>query len=130
MGIETHIDPETGLRAHVVTGPLSIGPLIDTLEQVYRRPDFDPSHHVLWDLRASELAAFTSADIERTATHVAARWTPAPGTRAALVVARDLDYGLSRMYEQILAASWTGELRVFRGRDAAERWLFETPSAP
>lgn len=129
MGIETRIDAAGGLRTHVVTGSLSLAQLREALERVYKRPDFDPGHHVLWDLRGADLKGFAAADVEETASLVAARWKATPGTRAALVVTRDVDYVLSRMYEQMLTANWQGEIRVFRDGDEALRWLAESRPA-
>ncbi len=39
------------------------------------------------------------------------------------VVARDLDYGLTRMYQQLLESQSLGEVQVFRNFDKAVNWL-------
>jgi hypothetical protein len=39
------------------------------------------------------------------------------------VVSRDLDYGLARMYEQMLLASTEARTMVFRDIEEAKAWL-------
>jgi hypothetical protein len=45
----------------------------------------------------------------------------APGTRRAFVVARDVDYGMSRLFQAYVVEGVV--LEVFRDMEKAEEWL-------
>ena len=123
MTLTTTIDNETGARSQVVTGELTPEELLNALEQIYTGPDYQPEVRALWDLRGAQLHRFSQRDIRRVADFVAANRNAPPGTPAALVVGRTLDFGLARMYEQMLVASTEVRTKVFRDIDEARAWL-------
>ena len=123
MAIATTIDSETGARTHVVTGELTTGELLGALASVYESHDYRPQACALWDLRGAQLHKFDKAEIRRVADYVAANRGAPRGTCAALVVSRDLDYGLARMYEQMLVVSTDAKTMVFRDIEEARTWL-------
>jgi hypothetical protein len=127
MAITTTIDSETGTRIHVVTGELTRDDLLHALKQLYVRTDYRPGACSLWDLRGAQLHRFSHRDIRRVADFVAANRNAPPGTCAALVVGRKLDFGLTRMYEQMLVASTDVRVMVFRDMDEAMAWLEGDP---
>src|SRR5574340_184009 len=80
---------------------------------------------VLWDLRKSNIARFTSEDIRSIQRELRdrAREDHAWG-RSALLVARDADFGVAKMliaYAEF--GSYRGEFEVFRDEPAAMAWL-------
>jgi len=121
--VTTTIDSETGTRAHVVTGELTAEELLSALGSVYERPDYKPGACVLWDLRGAELHLFDAHDIRKIADFVAGSRNAPAGTCSALVVGRNLDFGLARMYEQMLVASTDVNVMVFRDIEEARAWL-------
>jgi hypothetical protein len=123
MAITTKIDKESNLRLHNVTGALTLNELMAKLEEVYSEPDFTPEMNVIWDLREADLALFTTADIRKVRNYVSKHWGTGKGNRAALVVLRDLDFGLSRMYEFFLESRTSSEVQVFRDYDKALEWI-------
>ena len=123
MEITTDIDREAGLRTHKVTGTLSLNDLMAKLDEIYSIPDFQPEMNVLWDLRNADLASFSSSDIYEVRDFVGYKWGTGGSSRAALVVSRDIDFGLSRMYEISLESITTSTLQVFRDFDEALSWL-------
>jgi hypothetical protein len=106
-----------------VTGELTPEELLGALESVYGRSDYRPGACALWDLRGATLHKFDKAQIRRVADYVASNRGAPKGTCAALVVSRDLDYGLARMYEQMLVASTDVRTMVFRDIEEARAWL-------
>jgi hypothetical protein len=122
MPIETRIDSAAGLRTHIVSGEMDFDALSSTLEGVYSDPDFLPDLNVLWDLRDAILTVFSSGDVSRVVDVVKGNWT---GARAALVVGRDADFGMARMYELQHDTSSSGEVRVFRDFEEATAWVME-----
>jgi hypothetical protein len=123
MPFVTTIDKETGTRTHVVTGEVTLEDLLAVLGQVYQSSDYRPEAPSLWDLRWTGLHTFSKSEIRQIVEFVSRNWNAPPGTRAALVVARSLDYGLARMYEQMLAASSGVKVMVFRDIAEAGDWL-------
>jgi hypothetical protein len=123
MAITMNIDPITGLRIHKVTGRLQFEELREALTAVYDADDFDPDKDVMWDLRDADLTAFSTDDIKSVSGLVKQNWGTSSSSRAALVVSRDVDFGLARMYEQLLDNGSTGDVTVFRDYDEAIAWL-------
>jgi hypothetical protein len=123
MAVATAIDSETGARTHVVTGELTPDELLQALESVYDRSDYRPGACVLWDLTGAQLHRFDKSDIRRIADYVSANRGAPKGTCSALVVSRDLDFGLARMYEQMLVAATDVRVMVFRDIEEARAWL-------
>lgn len=121
--IETNIDAETGLRTHVLIGEVSLEELEDALGEVYGRPDFLPDADTLCDLREADLGQFSRTVVKGVVDYVAKHRGAKPGARTAVVVGRDLDFGLARMYEQMLVASTDVEVVVFRDIEEARTWL-------
>ena len=121
--VTTTIDSETGVRTHVVTGELTPEDLLGALGGVYERSDYKPGACALWDLRGAELHLFAKQDIRQIVDFVAKNRNAPAGTCAALVVGRSLDFGLARMYEQMLVASTDVSVMVFRDMDEARAWL-------
>jgi hypothetical protein len=121
--VTTTIDDETGYRTHVVTGELTPEELIEALSRTYADSEYEPGACVLWDVTGAELHLFSRQDIRKIAEFVAGNRKAPPGARSALVVGRALDFGLARMYEQMLVASTDVSVMVFRDIDEARAWL-------
>jgi len=119
-----HIDSSTGLRIHTATGELTAADFRAALEAVYESPDFEPGKHGLWDLRAAK-GAISSEEIDQLASFVGSRWGHLGARKIALVVSRDLDFGLARMYEQLLEIQSSIAVMVFRDIEEAKGWLLE-----
>ena len=123
MPITTSIDSKTGLRTHVATGTLTPDELDAELREAYRRPDFRPEGDSLFDAREAQLGAFAGAEIRHLVETVLKYRGSPPGTRTAIVVGRDLVFGLARMFAQQLEAQLPSDVMVFRDMDEARAWL-------
>ena len=99
-------------------GILTDAEVRDLYERLQVDPGFDPSFQQLCDLReVTDLR--TTADALRA---LARRQTFALGVRRAFVVGREVDYGLSRLF-QAYAEPQGAVIEVFREWEAAEEWL-------
>lgn len=127
MPITTSIDSRTGFRMHVATGPLLPDELENALRDAYRRPDYRPEANSLCDVREAGGEAFAGAEIRRIVDAVLEHRGAPPGTRTAILVGRDLTYGLARMFEQQLEAESPSDVMVFRDMDEAMAWLEGKP---
>ena len=123
MPIETSIDSKTGLRMHVATGTLTPDELENELKDSYRRPDYRPGANSLCDLREAGVGTFTGEEIRRVVDAVLKHRGAPPGTRTAIIVGRDLAFGLARMFAQQLEAKSPSDVTVFREMDEAMAWL-------
>ncbi|MBI5062584.1 MAG: hypothetical protein HZB87_03705 [Desulfatitalea sp.] len=123
MTVQTSIDLAAGIITHKVTGDL----LLEDVQQAFAirtgHPEFRPEMGVLWDLSEANASRMTSNDIRRIAGQNKARLkkTGVP-YKVAFLAPRDIEYGLSRMYEMFADASLV-ENRVFRTLEEARRWL-------
>jgi hypothetical protein len=123
MPVDTRIDATTRLRTHRVTGSPTLEDILEALQAIYALPDYRADANVLWDLREAELEGFSKGAVHYLANFVGKNWVKQETTRAALVVARDVDYGLARMYEQLLQTQNVGQVMIFRDVDEAMDWL-------
>jgi hypothetical protein len=123
MTIEVEIDKKANLRKHKVTGILTLDALQNKLREIYEEPDYNPDMDVLWDLREADLSSFEADDVDKLSDMVSKFWGTEGKSRAALVVSKDLDYGLSRMYEMLLENRISSIVRIFREIDAALEWI-------
>ena len=123
MPITTSIDTETGLRTHVLIGTVPLEELKEALREVYGRSGFRPEADTLCDLRQADLGQFSRAVVKDVVDYVAKHRGAPPGARTAVVVGRDLSFGLARMYEQMLVASADVRVMVFRDTEEAMAWL-------
>jgi hypothetical protein len=123
LAITTQIEKELNLRIHRVTGVLTFDELLSTLKELYSAPDFDPRMNSLWDLREADVSSFETPDIQNLRNYVGKHWGTGGRNKAALVATRDIDFGLSRMYEFYLQAKSSSEVQVFRDYDEAYEWV-------
>ena len=123
VDITTEIDKEANLRTHKVTGGVTVDSLLAKLGEIYSRPDFQADMNSLWDLRGAEFLSMTSSELEKLANFVVGHWGTGGKSRAALVVSRDFEFGLSRMYEIFVESRMSGEVEVFRDLDEALAWV-------
>ena len=98
-------------------GVLSSDEVRELYGNIRNDPGFEPSFQQLCDLR--EVTAIT-ATVD-TLRDIAQSHIFAPGTRRAFVVARDVDYGMSRLFQAYAVEG--AVIEVFRDMEAAEAWL-------
>jgi hypothetical protein len=103
------------------TGPVSPLDCLHVIDQVLADPRYRQDYPCLVDNR--EIAgAFSRADIDQvipTVVRALAAMTARP--RVAILVSRDVQYGLGRMFQSL--TSHILNLRVFRDRAEAAAWL-------
>ncbi len=121
-----HIDRATDVRVHVVKGELGFDELRATLDALYQAPDFRPEQAALWDLREADLTSFSTVEVALIAELVRQHRETIRAPKAALVVSRDADFGMARMFEIQVAGDSPGNVRVFRDLEKATSWVNET----
>jgi len=123
MEIQTKINTDRHLRKHKIVGVIDVPELRKMLRGYYESPEFDMTMNAIWDLSAADFSQVSTDQVRTLAEMVYHFWGQAGQSKSALVVTRDLDYGLSRMYEMLVAKSDKSQVRVFKKMDDAERWV-------
>lgn len=120
MTIERVGPDASGVTVLTVSGPIRLDDLRDTLGELYTGNTPEPPVRFLWDLRDAELN-WSADDIKQFSEWVRRNRQPGEG-KTAVVVSRDLHFGLARMYE-VFSSDLPVEFVVFRDLDAAAAWV-------
>ncbi len=84
--------------------------------------DWQGAQYFLWDLRQLRSGPDAPDELRATTAWLDRSKQIWAGSRAALVVARDLDFGIARMF-RALTHDMGVEYQVFRGVQSARDWL-------
>ena len=121
MQISTAIKHKT--RWHTVTGTIDVDKLIKHLQALYISPDFDSDMNALWDIREANSSLVTKEDVTVLIDFVATQWGREAKNKMALVATRDMEYGMSRMYQIMLEGKTTSKVAIFKDIQEAENWI-------
>lgn len=95
----------------------------EKLSQLLAHPDYDAGLDVIYDCRRADFSAISATDLQSLAGFLAAnRYRP---KRSAMVVSRDVDYGVARMWA-VYAQARPTERAVFRQVDEAHDWILRS----
>jgi hypothetical protein len=124
MKIRTEINQKKNVRVHTVSGQFDIDTLLKSVSEMYTRLPIHTDMNVLWDLRAAEgLASRTSSQLHKVIDVVGMNWGTNGRNKAALVISRNVDIVLSRVYEKQSGKYSPNEIRVFRDIEKAAQWI-------
>ena len=124
MPLNTVIDKKIGLLIRTVTGELTFEEIKSSYETLLSNPDFQKDMHVIWDLRDADSSKFEREDIIRIARYFEAHLKDRADYKAAVVVSRDLEYDLTKVY-QVAAADLPAKIGIFRSLEEAKKWVTE-----
>lgn len=119
MTISIHIEPETGVAIATCCGVLRLSDARDGASALWTAPGW-LGQSAVWDFREATFSLST-ADIREVATFITSHQPTTPPARIAFVTTRDVDFGLSRMFEAYRADPRT-TFRVFRDYEEALHW--------
>ena len=122
MPVETVIDKKIGLMIRTVTGELIFEEIKAAFETSLTHPDFQKDMHVIWDLQNADASKLYQQDVIRIARYFESQIKKRMDYKAAIVVSRDLEYGLSRMY-QVAVADLPAKVGIFRRLEDAKKWV-------
>ena len=123
MDISTEINKKKNMRWHIVKGAIDLRELTDYLKEIYNSPDFDSEMNVFWDLQEADFSCVASEDIRSFRDYVYKQWGVGGKSKAALIVSRTSDYGVSRMYQIMMENVTSSKIAVFRDRNEAKEWI-------
>lgn len=87
-------------------------------------PAYRPGMNALWDVREADLTGLDRKALERL-TEVIRQHPARLGAKIAIVVVREVDYGIMRMW-QVYGEDAPQNRRVFSNIDDAQDWLRES----
>ena len=118
MPVSYTIVPERRLVISRAWEALSDADVREHDERLREDPDFDPEYRQLADGRE-----LTRVDVSWSMiAEVARNPVFSRSSRRAVVVARDVDYGVARVFQTMVELQG-GVVQIFRDHEAAERWL-------
>ena len=81
----------------------------------------------LWDYREADLTGLSAEDLETIVKFVEARSDQLGNVRVGMLVAREVDFGISRQYGAVAGSSYGARFGVFRDEADAIAWMEHQP---
>jgi hypothetical protein len=123
MSTSYEIIPEKHLVVNTVRGRFDFARYQDLMERILEDPQFVPSMHMLWDFTGSTLIDLSNDDFASIKSYIQKNAERrGSGYRAVFLVSKEVDFGLSRMY-QMISEDLPVSFEVFRDRDKAMAWI-------
>jgi hypothetical protein len=123
MKITHHIKAPNGPIKLTASGSVMAVDIIEGLKKVMEDPAFKPGMDILWDFRDVRSEISKADQIREIVSYIRTNQDRRGGNyRVALVVTRDIDFGLARMYEAY-SQELPFEIRIFKNLNDAENWL-------
>lgn len=119
MPFSLHMDPGSGVVIGTCSGILNVTDARKGAAAYWATPEWS-GRPVVWDFRSAQLDVHPP-EIDALAQFILESQPPTPPPRVAFVTGRDVDFGLSRMFEVHREHPAT-LVRVFRNYDEALRW--------
>ena len=122
-GMELQIDQEKNIAFIKLTGQPSREDIVQAFDAAVQDEKYKKGMGRLWDFRDADLSSFDTATIVDLAQH-SLKYPPGINdVKVAFVTGKDIDYGLSRMFE--MASASKTPINVYRSMDEAKKWMME-----
>jgi hypothetical protein len=122
MTVNTVVDKKASVVIHTVTGEITFQKIKSSYESVCSHPDFKENMNSIWDIRDADASKFDSQEVIKIARYFETQTKTRAKYKAAVIVSRDLEYGLSRKY-QVAAADLPAKIGIFINLDEAKKWV-------
>ena len=128
MAFQFVIDVQANVIRETWTGPVSLENLFESCQLEWADPRYRKQMSMLSDFRAARID-ITHEELRGFADFMGRQEAV---QRHAIVVSRQVGFGLARMFTSLSEASspYWDSLRVFFDFDEAERWVLGTSSSP
>ena len=107
----------------VTSGDADLAGFRAFLTEVLGLATWEPGTHLLIDHTDLNSGTLTVNDVDQLASLASEARAALGPLRLATLAGRDLEFGLSRMWETYVENRWDGVTNVFRSRDEAIDWL-------
>jgi hypothetical protein len=116
------VDESTGIVVVHVEGEPDVEEIKDAMSKIWQTPEYRSNLRVLWDVRTGNAANLSSETLRDIARFQRDKRPELPQSRVAILVAREVDFGLMRMLGAFLPEGPLQE-NVFRDAETAWQWL-------
>ena len=117
------VDPDHEKFTVTTEGEGSADGIIAFLKDIVGHPQWQPGNDILLDHRNLRLEKIKMDGIEKVSFFFKTIGGKLGNGRLALVMHRDIDFGIARTWEILTADDVDIEIEVFRSIDAAQAWL-------
>lgn len=121
--MDLRIDEEKNIAYIKLSGLLSKKVILNAFDLTVSDKRYKNGMGRLWDFRDAELSSLDSETITEMAQYSLRFPQGINDVKVAFVTSKDLEYGLSRMFE--MSSKAMTPIRVFRAMDEAEKWMME-----
>ena len=119
--MDLRFNEEKNIAYIKLSGLLSKKVILSAFDLVVSEKRYKKGMGRLWDFRDADLSSLDSEAITEMAQY-SLKFPPGVNdVKVAFVTSRDLEYGLSRMFE--MSSEAMTPIRVFRAMDEAEKWM-------
>ncbi len=122
MTVNTVVDKKASVAIHTVTGEITFQEIRSSYESVHSHPDFQENMNSIWDIRDADASKFDSQEVIKIARYFETQTKTRAKYKVAVIVSRDLEYGVSRKY-QVAAADLPAKIGIFINLDEAKKWV-------
>jgi hypothetical protein len=121
--MDLQIDEEKNIAYIKLSGLLNKKVILSAFDSTVSDKRYKKGMGRLWDFRDADLSSMDTESIIEMAQY-SLRFPPGINdVKVAFVTSRDLEFGLSRMFE--ISSKAVTPIRVFRAMDEAEEWMTE-----
>jgi hypothetical protein len=121
--MDLRINEEKNIAYIRLSGPLNKKVILSAFDLTVSDKKYKKGMGRLWDFRDADLSFLDHETIVEMARY-SLRFPPGINdVKVAFVTSRDLEYGLSRIFE--MSSQAKTPIRVFRAMDEAEKWMIE-----
>ena len=106
-------------------GDAELGKIKEALDLLVGHEKWKPGNLILMDYSETNGAALSVTEIKYIAANYVRLRAEFGRARMAILVSRDVGYGLFRMWQVFVASKWDVVNQIFRSRDEAISWLKE-----
>jgi hypothetical protein len=122
MIVNTVVDKKASVMIHTVTGEMTFDEIKSSYEAILSHPDYQEDMNSIWDMRNADASKFDRQDVIRLARYFETQLKNRAEFKVAVIVSRDLEYDLSRMY-QVAAVDLPAKIGIFNNLEEAKKWV-------
>jgi len=121
--VDYSIEYSNGVFIGITSGDAEVERFGDLLDAMLTHDEWQPGMPWLHDHTNLNSGPLTVNDVQRIAQLCAERSTQLGRGKCAIIGARDLEFGLIRMWSIYVERQWDVVTKVFRSREEAMAWL-------
>ena len=122
--MDLKIDEAKNIAYIKISGPVSSVEVLSAFDTAVSADNYTMGMGRLWDFREVDLSAIDSDTIRNMAKYSLSFPPGICDVKVAIVTARTLEYGLTRMFE-MFSTDAKSIVRVFKTMEEAEKWMME-----